>query len=37
MAYKTITTVPNKTPAYTLLPIYVMGLIWTAKLFNQKY
>jgi len=36
LAYKTITTVPNKTPAYALLPVYIMGLIWTVKLFNQK-
>jgi len=37
LAYQTLTTVPNKRPAYALLPVYVMGLIWTTKLFTQKH
>ena len=34
LTYKTITEVEDKKPIFIVLPVYIMGIIWTAKLWK---
>ena len=37
LTYDTITTVADRRPIYTVLPVYLMGLFWTANLLKQRH
>ena len=37
LTYDTTTTVADRRPIYTVLPVYLMGLFWTANLLKQRH
>lgn len=34
--YKSLTIAPSKTPTITTIPVYLLGIFWTYKLFKQS-
>lgn len=34
--YKSLKIAPNKTPTLTTIPVYLLGIFWTFKLFKQS-
>jgi len=37
LTYDLLTTVKDKGPIYSVLPVYLMGLIWTTNLLSQRH